>query len=52
MIFAAVTIGSNGSFVATPQQTFGLYAGVNVLIGVINSSPTAFLHRISMGYGR
>ncbi|GJJ09906.1 hypothetical protein Clacol_004130 [Clathrus columnatus] len=50
MILAAVTIGSNGSFVATPQQTYGLYAGINVLIGAINSLPTSFLHKISMGY--
>lgn len=50
MIFAAVTMGTSGSFVVTPQQTFGLYAAINIAIGMINSLPTAFLHKISMGY--
>lgn len=50
MIFAAVTMGTNGSFVVTPQQTFGLYVAINIGIGMINSLPTAFLHKISMGY--
>jgi len=50
MIFAAVTIGSDGTFIASTGQVIGLYVGINVLLGMVNSLPTRMLHRISSGY--
>lgn len=51
MIFAAVTIGTDGSFVASTGQLLGLYMGINVVLGIVNSLPTKMLHRITMLYG-
>ena len=51
MIFAAVTIGTDGSFVATKGQILGLYVGLTVAIGILNSLPTKYLHRITSLYG-
>ncbi|KZS91098.1 amino acid permease [Sistotremastrum niveocremeum HHB9708] len=50
MIFAAVTIATDGSFVASTGQILGLYVGLNVATGLINSLPTKALHRLSMSY--
>ena len=52
MIFAAVTIGTDGAFVATKGQILGLYVGLTVAIGVLNSIPTKYLHRITSTYGK
>jgi len=50
MIFAAVTIGTDGVFVATTGQVLGLYVGLNVALGFLNSLPTKALHRITSFY--
>jgi len=50
MIFAAVTIGSGGIFVASTGQILGLYVGLNILLGMLNSLPTAYLHKMSTMY--
>lgn len=51
MIFAAVTIGSDGAFVASTGQVLGLYVGLTVALGILNSLPTKSLHRITSVYG-
>lgn len=38
MIFAAVTIATDGDFVATQQQTVGLFIGLLVVHGLLNVS--------------
>ncbi|KZS91121.1 amino acid permease [Sistotremastrum niveocremeum HHB9708] len=50
MIFAAVTIATDGTFVASTGQILGLYVGLNVGIGIVNSLPTKALHRIATSY--
>ncbi|KIJ23281.1 hypothetical protein M422DRAFT_74895 [Sphaerobolus stellatus SS14] len=50
MIFAAVTIGSNGTFIASTGQVLGLYLGLNVVIGILNSLPTAYLNKMTKVY--
>ncbi|KZT40899.1 amino acid transporter [Sistotremastrum suecicum HHB10207 ss-3] len=50
MIFAAVTIGTDGAFVASKGQLLGLYVGINVALGLLNSLPTKVLHRVSKYY--
>jgi len=50
MVFAAVTIGSEGAFVASTGQILGLYVGINVLLGILNCMPTVFLHKLSTLY--
>ena len=51
MIFAAVTIGTDGAFVASTGQVLGLYVGLTVAIGVLNTLPTKSLHYITSIYG-
>lgn len=51
MIFAAVTIGSNGSFIASTGQILAVYISLTVAIGILNSMPTKFLHKLSFAYG-
>lgn len=51
MIYAAVTIGTDGAFVASTGQILGLYVGLTVALGVLNSLPTKWLHRITTFYG-
>ena len=51
MIYAAVTISTDGTFVASTGQILGLYVGVTVAIGILNSLPTKWLHRIIKFYG-
>ncbi|THH08402.1 hypothetical protein EW145_g2730 [Phellinidium pouzarii] len=46
MIFAAATIGTDGTFVASTGQILGLYVGLTVFIGILNSLPTKSLHRL------
>ncbi|TFK49035.1 APC amino acid permease [Heliocybe sulcata] len=50
MIFAAVTISTDGAFVASTGQVLGLYVGLNFAIGILNSLPTKALHRMSLFY--
>ena len=52
MIYAAVTIGSEGRFIASTRQILGLYLGINIALGILNSLPTKALHRISTTFGR
>lgn len=52
MVYAAVTISSEGSFVASTGQVLGLYVGFTVALGILNSLPTRWLHRITTFYGR
>ena len=51
MIFAAVTIGSNGTFAASTGQILAVYVSLTVSIGILNSMPSKFLHRVSFAYG-
>lgn len=51
MIFAAVTIGTDGRFVASNHQILGLYVGLTVALGILNSLPTRTLHKITSLYG-
>lgn len=51
MIFAAVTIGSNGSFIASTGQILAVYISLTVAIGILNSMPTKLLHKLSFAYG-
>lgn len=51
MIFAAVTIGTDGNFIASTGQVLGLYVGLTIAIGVLNSLPTKSLHKITSIYG-
>ncbi|KAH8116136.1 amino acid permease-domain-containing protein [Phellopilus nigrolimitatus] len=50
MIFAAVTIGTDGRFTASTGQTLGVYIGVTVALGILNSMPMKLLHRVSFLY--
>ncbi|EPQ52255.1 APC amino acid permease [Gloeophyllum trabeum ATCC 11539] len=50
MIFAAVTIGTDGTFTASTGQVLGLYVGLNFALGILNSLPTKTLHRIASFY--
>ncbi|KAH8116138.1 amino acid/polyamine transporter I [Phellopilus nigrolimitatus] len=50
MIYAAVTIGTDGTFVASTGQILGLYVGLTVALGILNSLPTKWLHRITSLY--
>ncbi|KAL5514455.1 hypothetical protein ACEPAG_2543 [Sanghuangporus baumii] len=50
MIYAAVTIGRDGTFVASTGQILGLYVGITVALGFLNSLPTKWLHRIIKFY--
>ncbi|KAF8522492.1 amino acid/polyamine transporter I [Hysterangium stoloniferum] len=51
MIYATVTIGTNGSFVPSKGQTMGLFVGLNILVGIFSTFPTLFQHRIASIYG-
>lgn len=51
MIFAAVTISTDGVFVASTGQVLGLYVGLTVALGFLNSLPTKSLHQITSIYG-
>lgn len=51
MIFAAVTIGSNGSFITSTGQILAVYISLTVAIGILNSMPTKLLHKLSFAYG-
>lgn len=51
MIFSAFTIATDGVFVATSGQILGLYVGLIVLLGFLNSLPTRLLHKIYSLYG-
>ncbi|KDQ58795.1 hypothetical protein JAAARDRAFT_193315 [Jaapia argillacea MUCL 33604] len=50
MIFAAATIASDGTFIASTGQILGLYVGLNVAIGILNSMPTRFIHKLTHFY--
>ncbi|KAI5120887.1 hypothetical protein M0805_002987 [Coniferiporia weirii] len=50
MIFAAVTIGTDGRFIASVKEIYGVYVGLTIVIGVLNSMPTKVLHNISFSY--
>ncbi|KAL5476691.1 TPO5_3 [Sanghuangporus weigelae] len=50
MIYAAVTISTDGTFVASTGQILGLYVGITVALGFLNSLPTKWLHRIIKFY--
>lgn len=50
MIFAAVTISTDGAFVASTGQVLGLYIGLAVAIGIFNSLPTILMHHVSKAY--
>ena len=43
---------TDGAFIATKGQILGLYVGLTVAIGVLNSIPTKYLHRITTLYGK
>ena len=51
MIFAAVTIATDGTFTASIGQILGVYVAVNVAFGILNSLPSRIGHRISYLYG-
>ncbi|KAL5498787.1 TPO5_1 [Sanghuangporus vaninii] len=51
MIFAAVTIATDGRFTASVGQILGVYVAVNVVFGILNSLPSRIGHRISYVYG-
>ncbi|KAF8314483.1 APC amino acid permease [Clavulina sp. PMI_390] len=46
MIFAAVTISTDGSFVPSTGQVLGLYCGINILMGIYNSLPSKILDKM------
>ncbi|PAV19134.1 APC amino acid permease [Pyrrhoderma noxium] len=50
MIFATVTIVRDGAFVASNSQILGLFIALNVAFGVLNSTTTRMLHRVSIIY--
>ncbi|KAF8523466.1 amino acid/polyamine transporter I [Hysterangium stoloniferum] len=50
MIYATVTLGTNGSFVPSKGQTVGLFVGLNILLGIMSSFPTVFQNRIASTY--
>ncbi|TDL24584.1 hypothetical protein BD410DRAFT_801917 [Rickenella mellea] len=50
MVFGAVTISTDGAFIASKGQTLGLYVGLTVGLGIFNTLPTKFLHRITFFY--
>ncbi|KAI5120886.1 hypothetical protein M0805_002986 [Coniferiporia weirii] len=50
MIFAAVTIGTDGVFIASTGQVLGLYVGLTVALGILNSLPTKWLHKVTTFY--
>lgn len=43
MIFAAVSLSTNGEFVANAWQTYLLYIGLLIIHGLLNSVGTRFL---------
>ncbi|KAJ7353377.1 amino acid permease [Mycena albidolilacea] len=47
MILAAVTVGKDGDFVVTPGKTVGLFAGLLVVHGLLNSVSTKYLARFT-----
>ena len=51
MVFAAVTIGSDGNFVASAADILGVYIGFTVLLGLLISLPTRTQHQISYSFG-
>jgi len=50
MILAAVTIASDGAFEPSIGQLLGLYVGLTIALGIMNSLPTKALHRITSHY--
>ncbi|KAF9479939.1 amino acid transporter [Pholiota conissans] len=49
-IFAAVTIGSNGTFIPTTGQIYGLFCGLVVFHAILSSAATKFIARIQIFY--
>ncbi|KAI5119557.1 hypothetical protein M0805_005621 [Coniferiporia weirii] len=50
MIWAAVVIGKDGDFVITQGKTVGLFAGLLVLHGILNSVATKYLAMFTKGF--
>ncbi|THH06582.1 hypothetical protein EW145_g3989 [Phellinidium pouzarii] len=50
MIWAAVVIGKDGDFVITQGKTVGLFAGLLVLHGILNSVATRYLAMFTKGF--
>ncbi|THH08403.1 hypothetical protein EW145_g2731 [Phellinidium pouzarii] len=50
MIFSAATIATDGNFVASSRQILGLYVGLIVALGMTNSLPTKYLHKLYTSY--
>ncbi|KAL9936168.1 hypothetical protein V8E36_005010 [Tilletia maclaganii] len=50
MIFAYVYVATNATYVATVGATFGLYAGLLVMFGLINCLGTKTLARLTSSY--
>lgn len=50
ILLAAVSIGSNGSYIPTAQHTVGVQAGLCIFHGLINSLSTKWLAKITTSY--
>lgn len=50
MMLAWATVISNGTYLPTTAQTFGIYAGILVVHGAINCFPTAWLAKTTSSY--
>ncbi|PPQ77882.1 hypothetical protein CVT25_015369 [Psilocybe cyanescens] len=50
MILAAVSVGRNGNFEITQGKTVGLFAGLLVVHGLLNSVATRYLARMTKGF--
>ncbi|KAF9480263.1 APC amino acid permease [Pholiota conissans] len=50
MILAAVSIGKDGDFVITQGKVVGLFCGLIVLHGLLNSLATRYLARLTKGF--
>lgn len=50
LLLAAVSMGSNFTYLPTDRQTVGVMAAVVLLHGVINSASTKYLERITRSY--
>jgi hypothetical protein len=50
MIWAAVTIGTDGRRVATAGEVVGLFAGLLIFHGILNSLATRWLAQLSKGF--
>lgn len=50
LLLAAVSMGTDFSYLPTARQTVGVMAAITLIHGVLNSMNTAFLERITRGY--